>query len=122
MTRDQAFLEPRAVRSLRWTTAAVCVVTLHAAAAAALISRPQEFDADSAGSVAIELAPIAAGVALAMTDLAPGPVMQEEAPSEKTLKRVEEPLEHTLPLEPSPPAPNPEVSAAPPRVPAKATT
>jgi protein TonB len=121
MTADRAFLEPRAVRSLRWTMAAVCVVALHAAAAAALMSRPQQFDADSAGSVAIELAPIAAGVALDMTDLAPGPVMQEEAPSEKTAKRVEEPPEHTLPLEPSPLAPNPEVSAAPPRIPEKET-
>jgi periplasmic protein TonB len=115
MTREQAFLEPRAVRSLRWTTATVCVLALHAAAAATILSRPREFDADSAGSVAIELAPITAGIALDISDLAPGPLLQEQQASEKTQKRVAEPVEQTLPIEPSLLAPNPEVAAAPKR-------
>lgn len=73
--------------------------------------RLQEDDAaDVPGSIAIELAPIVTAPTLKSPDIAPGPLMQEEAPAPEAAKQTKQAVaEETPPVEQAPLAPQPAV-------------
>jgi protein TonB len=85
-------------------------IALHAGAAFALLHLRVDEDADVAGAIAIELAPITAAPALTSAEVAPGPLMQEEAPAPETRKQTKEAVAEEMPrVEPAPLAPEPTV-------------
>jgi protein TonB len=85
-------------------------IALHAGAALTLLYPRVEDDADPAGAIAIELAPVTAALALVPTEVAPGPLMQEEAPAPETRKQTNEKVAEEVPrVEPAPLAPEPTV-------------
>jgi protein TonB len=100
---------------LRWAAAAVVVTGIHAGGGGlALLHWSSEHVAEkSAGSVAIELAPVAAAPPAEKTNLAFGPHLQEAAPATPAQRR---PVDHVeknqeLPkVAPSPLAPEPELA------------
>src|SRR6516225_9690 len=101
--------ESRRTRGVRWTSAAVLVIGLHAGGALALLHLREDDDTEVAGAIAIELAPVTAAVT-SPADIAPGPLMQEEAPAPETRKQTKQTVaEETPPLEPAPLAPEPAV-------------
>jgi protein TonB len=66
---------------------------------------------ESAGSVAVELAPVAVALPADTTDLAHGPLMEEAAPTAQAAHESIEEVEKYLPkADPSPLAPEPEVA------------
>jgi protein TonB len=104
------YIEARRTRVSRWTSAAVIAIAIHAGAAFALLQPREDDDQDVAGAIAIELAPITAAPALTSADIAPGPLMQEEAPAPETRKQIKETVaEETPQVDPAPLAPEPEV-------------
>src|SRR5262245_57218031 len=115
MRHDALMLESYAAQMLRWVTAAILVTGLHmgGAALALLHWKADELPEKSAGSVAIELAPVAVALPIEATELAHGPRMQQAVP---TTQAAAEPVEESqreyeLPkAEPSPLAPEPEVA------------
>jgi len=104
------WIESAQLRALRWIGAALFALSLHAGIAASLLFWPDQSDADLAGAIAIELAPIAAGAPVEVADIAPGPLTQEATATPETSKQkpVQETME-TPPVEASPLAPNPDV-------------
>jgi zinc transport system substrate-binding protein len=104
------FAETQRTRGIRWTCAAMLAIALHAGAALTLLYPRVEDDADPAGAIAIELAPVTAALALVPTEVAPGPLMQEEAPAPETRKQTNEKVAEEVPrVEPAPLAPEPTV-------------
>jgi len=104
------YIETRRSRGIRWTSAAMLAIALHAGAALALLQPRVDDDQDVAGAIAIELAPITAAPALTSADIAPGPLMQEEAPATKARKQTKETVAEKMPnVEPAPLAPEPAV-------------
>src|SRR5262249_41064640 len=108
MTYGLDLTEPRGLRMCRWTTAAVLIAVLHVAAALALTQWRDEEISDSSGSIALELAPMAAG-SVSTTEQAPGPLMEEAPPTRQAAKRIKEVPQQTPAVEPSLLAPKPEV-------------
>jgi protein TonB len=104
--------EPRGVRFLRWSGAAVLVVAGHVCATALAtinwqLDDPQD---DAAGPVAIELAPMPLSPRRDTPDVAPGPLMEEAKLTPQPAKEVVKEVDLELPrVEPSPLAPEPEV-------------
>ena len=110
MTYADYSAESRHVRGIRWAGAAVLVVALHAGGALALLHWQEDDSPDVPGSIAIELAPLTAAPAVTSADIAPGPLMQEEAPAPEARKQTKETVaEEMPPLEPAPLAPEPAV-------------
>jgi protein TonB len=108
-------LESYPAQMLRWVSAALLVTGIHMAGGAlALLNwKGEEVPEKIAGSVAIELAPVAVASPVDATELAHGPLMEEAAPTpQATSDPVEESeKESELPkAEPSPLAPEPEVA------------
>jgi protein TonB len=98
---------------LRWAAAAVLVTGVHigGGALAMLHWNDGEPPEESAGSVAIELAPVAMALPADTSDLAHGPVMEETAPTVQAAHESIEKAEKDLPkADPSPLAPEPEVA------------
>jgi protein TonB len=94
----------------RWTGAALLAVALHAGLLAFLLYSPESADQDIAGAIAIELAPIAAGAAVEMGEVPPGPLTPEQAPASEATKEIAKYVPEEVPrIEPSPLAQNPEV-------------
>jgi protein TonB len=108
MTADRPFAPSPSVRRLRWTAAALCVIALHGAAVALMASR--DAGDEGAGSMAIDLTPVAASVAVDVADRVPGPLMDEAA---SAASRAEKPAAHT-PVAPSPLAADAELGLEPP--------
>jgi periplasmic protein TonB len=107
---NEDYIEARRTRVIRWTSAAIIAIALHAGTALALLQQRGDDDQDVAGAIAIELAPITAAPALTSADIAPGPLMQEEAPAPETRKQVKETVaEDTPQVDPAPLAPEPAV-------------
>ena len=99
------------LRMFRWTGAALFAVALHAGALAFLLYSRDTPDEDIAGSIAIELAPIAAGSPNEIADAPFGPPTPERtAASEATKEVPKQETVETARVEPSPLAPNPELS------------
>ena len=110
MTYAAYIAESRRVQAMRWMGAAVLVIGLHAGGAVALLHMREDDSTDAAGAIAIDLAPVTAAPAFTSADIAPGPLMQEEAPAPETRKQTKETIaEETPPLEPAPLAPEPAV-------------
>jgi protein TonB len=115
MRGDAHLVESYPVQMLRWAVAAVFVTGVHIGGGglALLHWKSEEVPERSAGSVAIELAPVAVAPSVDATDLAHGPLTEEAAP---TAQATNEPVEkakegNELPMaEPSPLAPEPEVA------------
>jgi len=108
MTYAAYIAESRRIQAMRWTGAAVLVISLHAGGALALLHMREDDSVDVAGAIAIDLAPVTA--APDFTSDAPGPLMQEKAPAPETRKQTKETVaEETPPLEPAPLAPEPAV-------------
>jgi protein TonB len=107
-------LEPHPAGLLRWAAATVLVTGMHVGAGAlALLHWNYRLPEESAGSVAIELAPVAVAPPAEKTNLAHGPHLKEAAPAapapDQPVEQVEK--EQKLPkVEPSPLAPEPEVA------------
>jgi protein TonB len=98
---------------LRWAAAAVLVTGMHigGGALAMLHWNDGEPPEESAGSVAIELAPVAVALPVDTTDLAHGPLVEEAAPTAQAAHESIEEVEKDLPkADPSPLAPEPEVA------------
>ena len=95
----------------RWTGAAVFAVALHAGLLALLLYSRDTTGEDIAGSIAIELAPIAAGSPIEIADAPPGPPSPERTAATEATKEI--PKQETVEtpnVEPSPLAPNPEIA------------
>lgn len=103
-------LESPRTRLMRWAGAATLVLAMHLGGAAmALMHWQEDDDANSAGPVMIELAPIAAASPLDMPDVAHGPLMEEAMLTPQASKQTtQEVQKETPPVEQSP-APDPEV-------------
>jgi protein TonB len=111
MTSSAFISESRGARAIRWAGAAVVVIGVHAGGGFALLRSQEDDSPDVSGAIAIELAPLVTAPALKSEDLAPGPLMQEEAPSQETPKQSKETVaEETPRAEPSPLAPEPAVT------------
>jgi protein TonB len=113
MTRDAHMAESYPAYLLRWVAAAVVVTGMHigGGALAMLQWDDGEPPEESAGSVAIELAPVAMAWPVDTTDLAHGPLMEEAAPTAQATHEAVEEVEEDLPrVDPSPLAPEPEVA------------
>jgi periplasmic protein TonB len=103
--------ESRTARAMRWAGAAVLVIAVHAGGAFALLHPQEDDNPDVPGAIAIELAPVVTAPALKSEDLAPGPLMQEEAPAQQTPKQTKVTVVEEVPrAEPSPLAPDPAVT------------
>ena len=95
----------------RWSGAAAFAVALHVGLLALLLYSPESTDAGIAGTIAIDLAPITAGSPVELGDVPPGPLTPEQAATSEATKEVlKQELVKTPEVEPSPLAPNPEVS------------
>ncbi|HEY7548606.1 MAG TPA: energy transducer TonB [Hyphomicrobiaceae bacterium] len=113
MRRDAHVVEPYLARLLRWTAATVLVTGMHIGGGAfALLNwKVGEIPVESAGSVAIELAPMAVASPVDSLELAHGPPVQEAAPAAQAANKTLEEVEKELPMvDPSPLAPEPEVA------------
>jgi protein TonB len=113
MRHDAHVLESHQARLLRWTAATILVTGMHIGGGAlALVNWKSEEVADeTAGSVAIELAPMAVASPVDSLDLAHGPLAQEVAPTAQATKETVEEVEKELPkVDPSPLALEPEVA------------
>jgi protein TonB len=115
MSPDQHMVETYPAWLLRWAAATLLVTSIHIGGGAiALLHRINEEVPDkSPGSVAIELAPVAVAPPAEKTNLAHGPHLDEAAPAapapSQPVEQVEK--EQELPkAEPSPLAPEPEVT------------
>jgi protein TonB len=116
MTYTAYMAETRRTCAIRWAGAAAVVIGLHIGGAFALLRMHEEDNADVPGAIAIELAPLVTASALKSEDLAPGPLMQEEAPAPETPKQTKEMVAEELPrTDPSPLAPEPAVTLPEPR-------
>jgi protein TonB len=114
MRRDVHVIESYPACLLRWTAAIMLVTGMHigGGALALMTWKGGEVPEESAGSVAIELAPMAVASPVDSLDLAHGPLVQEAAPAQAAKETVEE-VEKELPkVDPSPLAPEPEVALA----------
>src|SRR5262245_20704612 len=111
MTYTAYMAETRRACAVRWVGAAVLVIGLHIGAAFALWHSLEDDSPDVPGAIAIELAPLVTAPAFKSADLAPGPLMQEEAPIPETPKQTKETVaEETRLAAPSPLAPEPAVT------------
>ena len=100
----------------RWTGGAVFAVALHVGLLAFLLHSTESTDADIAGAIAIDLAPITAGPPAEMADVPPGPLTPEQtAASEAKMEIPKQETVETPSVEPSPLAPNPEITLPPKR-------
>ena len=107
MSSGTHWLNAYRFRVLLWAGAALVAVALHVAAPVALVEWPQPSEADIAGAIAIEVAPMAMGGA-ELTELPPGPETNFTPEATKqTPKRA--PMDMS-PVAPSPLATHPEVS------------
>jgi len=110
MAYGMYMIDDRRTRAVRWASAAMVVIAIHTGATLALLHPREDDDTDVAGAIAIELAPVTAAPAVTSADVAPGPLMQEEAPAAETRKQTKETVaEETPHLEPAPLAPQPAV-------------
>jgi periplasmic protein TonB len=110
MTYAAYIAESRRTRGIRWAGAAVLVIGLHAGGALALLHMREDDSTDAAGAIAIELAPVTAAPAFTSADIAPGPLMQEEARAPEARRETKETVAEETPLlEPAPLAPQPAV-------------
>lgn len=107
-------LERDGRRWLRWVTAGVVIVLLHAGGAAWAIYNPpheEEIDDEVAGAIVMELAPVTATQRAETPDTAIGPQAEEAVPTPPTTEKVEELKPLDIPqFEQSPLAPEPEVA------------
>jgi protein TonB len=113
MRRDAHVVESCPARLLRWAAATVVVTGIHigGGAVALLYLKDEEVQEESAGSVAIEIAPVAVASPVDASDLAHGPLMEEAALTAQAAKETVEEVEKQLPkVDPSPLAPEPEVA------------
>jgi protein TonB len=112
MSYGAYIVETRRTRGIRWAGAAMVVMALHGGAALALLHLREDDTTDTAGAIAIELAPVTAAPAVTLpADIAPGPLMQEEAPAPETREQTKEAVaeeEPPLPLVPEPAVQLPE--------------
>jgi len=100
----------------RWTGGAVFAVALHVGLLAFLLHSTESTDADIAGAIAIDLAPITAGPPIEMADVPTGPLTPEQtAASEARMEIPKQETVETPSVEPSPLAPNPEITLPPKR-------
>lgn len=107
MTYAAYIAESRRTRGIRWAGAAVLVIGLHAGGALALLHMREDDSTDAAGAIAIELAPVTAAPAFTSADIAPGPLMQEEARAPEARRETKETVAEETPLlEPAPLAPS----------------
>src|SRR5215471_41508 len=106
MAQGTHLAETQRTRRIRWSCAAILAIALHAGAALALLYARGDDDADPAGAVAIELAPNTAASALAPSEIALGPSMQEGAPAPETREQTKA-KEEVLRVAPAPLAPEP---------------
>ena len=103
--------DPLQLAVFRWAGAALFAVALHSGIVAFLLYPREPNDTDIAGSIAIELAPIAAGSHVEMADVPPGPPTPEQPAASETTKEMQKQETAEAPrVEASPLAPNPEVS------------
>jgi protein TonB len=112
MRRDAHMVESHPARLLRWTAATILVAGMHIGGGAlALMNwKADEIPEESAGSVAIELAPMAVASPVDSLDLAHGPLMQEAAPTTQAAKETVEEEKELPKVDRSPLAPEPEVA------------
>jgi protein TonB len=113
MRRDAHPVESYPARLLRWTAATILVTGMHigGGALALLNWKAGGVPEESAGSVAIELAPMAVAAPVDSLELAHGPLLQEAALAAQAAKEAVEEVEKDLAkVEPSPLAPEPEVA------------
>jgi periplasmic protein TonB len=103
--------DPLRLRMFRWTVSALFAVALHAGVLSFLLYSRDSTEADIAGSIAIELAPITAGSPVEMPDVPLGPLAPEQTAASEATKQIakQEPIEAPS-VDPSPLAPDPEVS------------
>jgi protein TonB len=112
MRRDVHVIESYPACLLRWTAAIMLVTGMHigGGALALMTWKGGEVPEESAGSVAIELAPMAVASPVDSLDLAHGPLVQEAAPTAQAATETVEEVEKELPkVDASPLAPEPEV-------------
>jgi protein TonB len=112
MRPDVHVIESYPACLLRWTAAIMLVTGMHigGGALALMTWKGGEVPEESAGSVAIELAPMAVASPVDSLDLAHGPLVQEAAPTAQAATETVEEVEKELPkVDPSPLAPEPEV-------------
>jgi protein TonB len=110
MTVNRPFAQSPSMSRLRWTVAALTVMAAHAAAM--ILMAPRDAADDSTGYIAIDLAPTAAGIAVAIANPLPGPPRDAQTAS----RRTDDPEENKpaqSPVAPSPPAPDAELRAEP---------
>ena len=111
MTADDTWCDSLQLRMFRWTGAALFAIGMHVSVLAILLSPPQSTDADIEGSIAVELAPVAAGSPIEMPKVPPGPPTPEQTAAAPAATRLRKPESVEAPaVEQSPLAPNPEVS------------
>jgi protein TonB len=115
MSLDQYMVESYPAWLLRWTAATLLVTGIHVGggATALLLWNHAHVPEESAGSIAIELAPVAIAPPAEKTNLAHGPHLEEAAPSLPSPNQPAEQREkdQELPkVEPAPLAPEPEVA------------
>jgi protein TonB len=110
MTANRPFALSPSMSRLCWTTAALSVIAAHAAAM--MLMAPRDAVDDSAGYIAIDLAPTAAGIAVAIANPLPGPPREAQTASQPS-DDPEETKPAQSPVAPSPPAADPELRAEP---------
>jgi protein TonB len=110
MTADRPFAQSPSLVRLRWTTAALSVIALHAAAM--MLITPRDAADDSAGYIAVDLAPTAAGIAVAIANPLPGPPRDAQTASRQTDDPEANKPAQSL-IAPAPPAPDAELRAGP---------
>jgi periplasmic protein TonB len=116
MTYTAYMAETRRACAIRWAGAAALVIGLHIGGAFALLRTQEDDNPDVPGAIAIELAPLVTAPALKSEDLAPGPLMQEEAAAPETPKQTKETVAEEAPhTEPSLLAAEPAVMLPEPR-------
>jgi protein TonB len=105
-------VEPRRVRALRWTLAAVLVVSAHIGCTAIALMHWQDEDAQDApaGSVVVELAPMPMARPQEMPDVAHGPLMEEAQATPQAAKEAKVEEQKELPQVDQTPEPDPEVA------------
>jgi len=99
------------LRMFRWASAGLLAAGMHVGVVLFFLYPSQSTDADIEGSLAVELAPIEAGSPIEMPNVPPGPLAPEQtAASEATKQIPKSETAETVAVDPSPLAPNPEVS------------
>lgn len=94
---------------VRWTGAAAVVCALHVGVMLALMHRPHEEADETAGSIAVELAPLPAVVRVDSPAVAHGPDQRKEQPTPQVYSAAVQELNDLPTFDPSP-APDPEVA------------